>query len=164
MTEYTVEIQNEYGVPDFPGQRVVEAIQYVLSHENAPDGATLTVVLTDDEQVRSLNAKYRDMDAPTDVLSFPAEALPEEIDEEPPYLGDLLIACPYTSHQADEAGHALSDEFVLLVIHGTLHLLGYDHDNADHEAAMWSRQMAALKAAGVNFEVPRFTFGDEAGA
>jgi probable rRNA maturation factor len=164
MSEFEVEIQDEYGLTDFPTQRVTNAIKYVLTRENAPDGAALTVVLTDNEQVQRLNAQYREVDAPTDVLSFPADPLPEEIEDEPPYLGDLLIACPYTTHQAEESGHALDDEFVLLVIHGTLHLLGYDHDNAAHEESMWAKQQDALRAAGVNFEVPRFTFGDEPSA
>lgn len=161
MTEYFVEIQDEFGLTDFPTERVTAAVQDVLTRDAAPDGATLTVVLTDNEQVQRMNAQYRGVDAPTDVLSFPADPLPEEIEDEPPYLGDLLIAVPYTQHQAEEAGHALDDEFVLLVIHGTLHLLGYDHDNAANEESMWARQKTALTTAGVTFDVPRFTFGDE---
>src|SRR5437763_1442763 len=127
--DYPVEIQDEYGVTDFPVQRVIAAIRYVLSRQKAAPGSELTVVITNDEQVRAMNAQYRGVDAVTDILSFPADPLPDEIEGEAPYLGDLIIAYPYTTHQAQEAGHGLDDELVLLVIHGTLHLLGFDHDN-----------------------------------
>ncbi len=164
MSTYSVEIQDEYGTAKFPAQRLADAVHYVLAKHNVDSGTALTIVFADDDYVRKLNQQYRAVDAPTDVLSFPADPLPEEVEDEPPYLGDLIIAYPYTAHQAEEAGHSLDDELVLLVIHGTLHLLGYDHHNAGAEAAMWSQQAEALAAAGVAIEVPRFTFGDERGS
>jgi probable rRNA maturation factor len=108
------------------------------------------------------------VDAPTDILSFPAEPLPDlppelaDLNDEPPYLGDLIIAYPYTRRQAEDSGHALEDELVLLVIHGTLHLLGYDHDTPDNEERMWSAQAELLAEAGVSIQVPRFTDRDGA--
>ena len=164
MTDYTVEIQDKYGVADFPAKRVTDAIRYVLKKHKTAPGTTLSVALFGDERVRKLNKQYRGVDAPTDVLSFPADPLPAGVEDEPPYLGDLIIAYPYTAHQAEETGHSLDDELVLLVIHGTLHLLGYDHDNAEAEAAMWSQQAEALSAAHVAIDVPRFTFGDDRGS
>ncbi len=159
MTRYAVQVQDEYGAADFPAQRVIGAIVRVLAEHGAVPGTALSVVLADDEQVRQLNAQYRGVDAPTDVLSFPADPLPSEIAaSQAPYLGDMIIACPYTLQQAQEAGHAPADEYVLLAIHGTLHLLGYDHDNAEREASMWQQQARALAAAGVAIDVPRFTF------
>lgn len=160
MTTYEIDIQNEYGISDFPTQRVTDAIHFVLDHHQIEDGAGLALVVTTDNYVQSLNVQYRGVDAPTDVLSFPAAPLPDEIEGEPLYLGDLIIAYPYTVHQAQEAGHDLSDELVLLAVHGTLHLLGYDHDDADNEQAMWAEQAEALAAMGVTIDVPRFTFGD----
>ncbi len=164
MTGYAIDIQDEYGVPNFPEERVRDAIGYVLSRHKVEAGTALTVLLTDDEHVQQLNKQYRTVDAPTDILSFPADPLPVEIEGEAPYLGDLIIAYPYTAQHAAEAGHSLDDEYVLLVIHGTLHLLGYDHDNPDTQEAMWSAQADALLAAGVHLEVPRFTFGDDGGS
>jgi probable rRNA maturation factor len=164
MTDYLVEIQDEYGGVNFPTQRVRDAIHNLLKEHQVQPGTGLTIVLTGDERVQRLNAQYRGVDSPTDVLSFPAESPPAEFEGEPPYLGDLIIAFPYTARHAEEAGHSLDDEFVLLAIHGTLHLLGYDHDNAESQEAMWAKQEKALAAAGVAIEVPRFTFGDERGS
>ena len=160
MSQYAVEIQDEYDVADFPTARVTEAIEYVLTRHEVEKGTGVTVVVTTDEHVRSLNAEFRGIDSPTDVLSFPADPLPDEIEGEDPYLGDLVIAYPYTLHEAQEAGHDIADELVLLVIHGTLHLLGFDHDNEEHQDAMWAEQSEALAAANVAISVPRFTFGE----
>lgn len=176
MTGYAIEIQDTFGAESLPAARMTSAIAWVLARHDAPPGAGLTVVITDDEQVRALNAQYRGVDAATDVLSFGADPLPEgllaemaaqgESDGEAnapegPYLGDLVVAYPYTVRQAQEAGHALDDELILLAIHGTLHLLGHDHDNPERQRAMWMAQAEALAAAGVDIEVPTFTFEDE---
>jgi probable rRNA maturation factor len=161
MTKFAVEVQDYYGVEDFPAERVSDAIGCVLAQHEVEEGSAVTVVITNDDEVRRLNAQFRGVDAPTDILSFPAEALPDEIEGEVPYLGDLIIAYPYASRQAQEAGHALGDDLVLLAIHGTLHLLGYDHDSAANQEAMWVEQAAALAAAGISFDVPRFAFGDD---
>jgi probable rRNA maturation factor len=164
VSVHAVEIRAEYPAPGFPTRRMQEAVEYVLAKHEVEPGTGLTIVITDDERVRRLNREYRGVDAPTDVLSFPADPLPDEVESEPPYLGDLIMAYPYTAHQAEDVGHPLDDEFVLMAIHGTLHLLGYDHDKAESEEAMWSEQANALAAAGVNIEVPRFTFGDNVGS
>lgn len=161
--EFAVEILDEFGVSDFPVQRVIAAIHYVLARHEADPGSGISVVVASNEKVREMNAQYRSVDAVTDILSFPADPLPDEIEGEAPYLGDLIIAYPYTAHQAQEAGHSLEDELVLLVIHGTLHLLGYDHDNETNQDAMWRDQADALAAAGVKIDVPRFTFEDDRG-
>lgn len=164
---YEVVVQYDVPAPDFPDQRIREAISDVLSRHDVDVRTTLSLVLMDNEQVRAFNARYRGVDAPTDILSFPADPPPPEVLEaleaegEGPYLGDLFVAYPYTVHQAAEAGHALDDELILLAIHGTLHLLGYDHDNADNQAQMWAAQSDALKRAGIAIDVPLFTFGDD---
>ncbi len=160
MTEaaYQIDFQDEYGVENFPAVRIEAAICGVLAAHDIEAGAALSFVITSDEHVQSLNRQFRGVDAPTDILSFPAEPLPEEIDEDEGYLGDLIMAYPYTLAHAVEAGHALDDELVLLAIHGTLHLLGYDHDNAANQDDMWAAQSEALVSAGVSIVVPRFTF------
>lgn len=160
---YQIEIRDEYGAENFPLARVTKAILTVLTQHNIEPGHALTLVVTDDEHVRDLNRQFRKVDAATDILSFPADPLPEEVEDEPPYLGDLIIAYPYTVHQAEETGYALDDELVLLAIHGTLHLLGYDHADTETQDEMWAAQADALTAMGVGIDVPRFTFGDSLG-
>ncbi len=150
---------------EIPQARMTDAVTRTLDMHDVPRDSALTVVIESDEAVRALNLQYRDVDAPTDILSFPADplpALPEDAGAEAQadaaqhYLGDLIIAYPYTAHQAEAAGHALSDELVLLVLHGTLHLLGYDHDSAEDEAEMWETQDELLRALHAPILVPRF--------
>ena len=97
--------------------------------EVAPSRARgeVTVALVTDGQVRALNARYRDKDAATDVLSFPAD--------EPDQLGDVVIAAGVARRQAKAAGHALRTEVRILALHGLLHLLGYDHETDDGRMA-----------------------------
>lgn len=160
---YQIEIQTEVEGALIPTDRLIAAIGNVLNGHEVSRNSALTVVIASDDDVRDLNKQFRGVDAPTDVLSFPADAPPPlpdwvEDDPEPPYLGDLIVAYPYTVRQAAELGHALDDELVLLVIHGTLHLLGYDHDTPDHQDEMWAAQSEALAQAAVPIIVPRFSF------
>ncbi len=119
-----------------------EAAESALSYVGAEEGASLTIIVTDDDVIRNLNARYRDIDAPTDVLSFEAD-LPD-LPGEPVYLGDILIAYPFTAAQAAEGGHAVIDELRLMVVHGTLHLLGYDHAEPADKDEMWVIQRHLL--------------------
>ena len=113
---------------------------------------SLSIQVVDDDVMQSHNRVYRQQDAPTDVLSFAIregassaieipEALAAELDSE---LGDLLLAFPYASRQAQQYGHSLAAELQLLVVHGTLHLLGFDHDTEARQAAMWRKQAEIL--------------------
>ena len=114
------------------------------------DDAEVTLVITDDEAVAALNRQYRAVDGPTDVLSFAAqEPTPDFVSapEAAAYLGDIIIALPFTRQQAAGLGRPLADELRLLAVHGTLHLLGYDHAEPDEEAAMWARQDEILGRA-----------------
>jgi len=88
---------------------------------------TVSIALVSDARSRALNKRYRRVDRPTDVLSFPAEANPESPIPNP-LLGDIVIARGVASRQAREAGHSELTEFRVLALHGLLHLLGYDHD------------------------------------
>jgi len=121
------------------------AAQAVLAHQST-DG-DLTLVLTDDEQLHALNQEFLGIDGPTDVLSFPASETDPETAR--PYLGDILISIPRAEVQARAAGHALEAEVQLLAIHGTLHLLGYDHAEADEKARMWKAQAEVLEGLGL---------------
>lgn len=140
-----------------PVDRLEAAIRWLLQRENVTPDSSLSIVLSDDETVRALNQQYRGVDAPTDVLSFPVEtAAPFEDASD---LGDLIIAVPYLAHQATAQNHTFADELILAVIHGTLHLLGYDHDSREREDAMWNVQAEALAVAQVQIDVPRFFEG-----
>ncbi len=138
-----IEIQiDEVFVVEVNETDVARAVEAALTLEGRAD-AEVTVVLTDDETVAGLNQQYRGIAGPTDVLSFSAVeptpgfiAAPEAL----AYLGDIVIATPYSRRQAHELGRSLRDELRLLVVHGVLHLLGYDHATPEEEAVMWARQ------------------------
>jgi probable rRNA maturation factor len=129
-----------------------QAVRCVLAAERTE--GDVTVKITDDDEVAALNQQFLGKEGPTDVLSFPAgpddEAfvLPPE-EAQTPYLGDILIALPYTQRQAQRAGRALQDELALLAVHGALHLMGYDHATPAEKAEMWDRQNAILSGLGI---------------
>lgn len=108
----------------------------------------ISIVLTDDSQLRGLNRDYLGIDAPTDVLSFPASERDPETGRH--YLGDILISIPRADSQAVAAGHALEEEVQLLIVHGTLHLLGHDHTEADDKTKMWAAQADVLARIGLS--------------
>jgi probable rRNA maturation factor len=107
----------------------------------------LTIVLTTDEVIQQLNAQYRGFDKPTDVLSFESGEINPETGI--PYLGDIVISVPTASRQAHLAGHPIQNEIQLLVIHGLLHLFGYDHDTPAKKEQMWSLQSQFLQQNGI---------------
>ncbi len=117
------------------------------------EGASLAVSVTDAETVQQLNRQYRGIDAPTDVLSFENTPDPDFPQMPAPdllgHLGDIVIAYPVAEKQAQAGGHTPMDEVLLLAIHGTLHLLGLDHDTAESKARMWSVQSAVLSQLGL---------------
>ena len=90
--------------------------------------ASLTILFSDDLHIQRLNREFRNKDKPTDVLSFPGGDPIPGMPEPGRYLGDIIISVPTASRQANESGHSLEAELQLLVIHGVLHLLGYDHE------------------------------------
>ena len=147
---YEIDVQNEEAYP-VDGAGLVQACTLVLTQHEIAAGTALSIVIGSDDDVRALNALHRGVDATTDVLSFPADPLPPGVgDEEAPYLGDLVIAFPYAAAQAQREGHALMESLALLVVHGTLHLLGYDHDTPERRAARWQAQAAALQVLGIS--------------
>jgi probable rRNA maturation factor len=120
---------------------IKRAVEAALRTGSAPGSAALTVLVTGDEEVRSLNARFTDTDAPTDVLSFPSG-------DDDGYLGDIVISVETARRQAEAGGHALEREVELLSVHGVLHLLGHDHARPGEKTAMWTAQSAALAALG----------------
>jgi probable rRNA maturation factor len=105
----------------------------------------ITIALTDDAEMRDLNRTWRGKDQPTNVLSFPAGDAPGEHGA----LGDVVIAYETTQREAEEAGIALSDHVSHLVVHGVLHLLGFDHLNDDEAEQMEDLERKALASLGI---------------
>ena len=108
--------------------------------------ATLTIRLVDREEARTLNARYRGKDEPTNVLAFPAE-LPEQIGL--PLLGDIVMCAPLVAEQAAAQGKAVEAHWAHLTIHGVLHLLGFDHQLPDQAAVMEAREIDLLESLGI---------------
>ncbi len=128
------------------------AADQALKFARLEQEAELTLVLTDDAQVHELNLNYRQVDAATDVLSFPAGET--DPDTGNLYLGDIVISVPRAQIQAETEGHSLEAELRLLVVHGVLHLLGYDHADEDEKATMWSAQSQILSKLGTDGFTP----------
>ena len=120
---------------------------FVLEREEAPATIELSIALVDIAEMTQLNSEYRGKEGPTDVLSFECDELCDVIDpDEPIMLGDVVIAPEVAEAQAAEFGHTVEEELNLLLVHGVLHLLGYDHeDDADAEV-MQARERALLIA------------------
>lgn len=104
--------------------------------------------IIEDAQMQQLNLQYMGIDSPTDVLSFPVPF--QNPDTGNPYLGDILISYPTAVRQAEAAGHPVAEEICLLLVHGILHLLGYDHLTTEDKTAMWDIQDTILTALQIN--------------
>jgi probable rRNA maturation factor len=140
------------GSPPVDETLLDRAAHETLDHAGAPGGADLSLVLTDDAQLRQLNRQYLGIDSPTDVLSFPAGETDPETDLI--YLGDVLISYQRAQAQAAAGGHPVEDELQLLVVHGVLHLLGFDHAGETEKTKMWAEQSAILSLLGCSITSP----------
>lgn len=122
----------------------------MLHREGLPDAVEISVVFADNEGIRALNRDYRGVDAPTDVLSFPqltrAEIEAADTGGEI-LLGDVVISVEKARAQAREQGHTLKQEVSLLLTHGLLHLVGYDHGSAAEEEQMRRAEREVLAGA-----------------
>ena len=128
-----------------------QAINEAIRLSDGPEEAEVSLLLVDNQRIHALNLEYRGVDRPTDVLSF---ALQEEVEEEPEIeeedemLGDIVISVERAREQAEEYGHSFEREIVYLAVHGTLHLLGFDHEEENDKQMMRSKEeevMAELK-------------------
>ena len=145
---YAIDVQDEqgYGVD---AEVLIRAVTWVLNRHGVDEESAISIVFVNDEEMAGYNRQFRGVDSPTDVLSFPAAPPPIDVPDEPPYLGDLIVAFSYASAQAAREGHALNDSLSLLVIHGTLHLLGYDHVTEAEAEAMEARERVILASMGI---------------
>jgi len=147
-TNVEVEVQV---APAFVGALSPEQLQAVAEAVLRSEGRSgqLALVVTDDEGIQELNRDFLGVDEPTDVLAFSAKeegGLFVTAPEAEAYLGDLILSYPRAVAQAGELGHPVELELKLLVVHGLLHLLGYDHAAEEEKAVMWARQGEILEA------------------
>ena len=125
---------------------VRRAILATLEYEKKDGHSEVSVTFTDNEGIRAINREYREIDSPTDVLSFP---LFEEA-EGTRMLGDIVLSLEKCRAQAEEFGHSFERECAFLTVHSTLHLLGYDHVNSEaEEQDMRARQTAIVENMGL---------------
>ena len=123
---------------------VKKAVEAALSYEGWEYDCEVSITFTDNESIRELNREYRDIDRPTDVLSFPMD---DEGDGS--VLGDIVISLERAMEQAEEYGHSLEREISFLTVHSCLHLLGYDHETGEEdEKEMFGKQEAILQTIG----------------
>lgn len=128
-------------------RRIQSTAQQLLQAEGCSEDTEVSILLTDDAQISELNRDYRDVEGPTDVLSFsqtegddtPVPGIEDNL------LGDVVISVETAKKQAEGQGKSLDEEIDMLLVHGILHLLGYDHAEPDEERIMFAKQEDILK-------------------
>ena len=134
---------------------IKKAVNMVLDAEGVDVPCIVSVMLTDDEGIHSVNREFRNVDRPTDVLSFPMNELTpgafdaaeceRDMDTGAVLLGDMMISIPRCAAQGEEFGHGYNRELMYLTVHSVLHLLGYDHvDEGEMKRAMRAREKAIM--------------------
>ena len=133
----------------FPREWLQAVAETALKAENQPD-AELGIVITGQEKIHELNKRYLDRDRPTDVLAFALKGTPGEMpfpapDDDVDHLGEVVISVEQAAIQAKQHRHSLSREVAILLVHGVLHLVGYDHGERDEEKVMNEKAHHILK-------------------
>lgn len=139
-------------------EEMLERVVQKTLEEEVEGDYEVSISFVDNEEIRELNKQYRDKDASTDVLSFPLmefEETEEDYEDEEEYvqedrlLGDIVISLEKAKEQAQEYGHSFERELSFLAAHGTLHLLGFDHENEDEEKEMIEKQNKILNLLNI---------------
>jgi probable rRNA maturation factor len=141
MDELDVEVSVGEGVaPPIDAERVESAVRHVLRAEGVR-AAEISIALVGDDEIAALNQQYLDHEGPTDVISFHLH------DRGEPPLGDVYVGVDQAARQAAGFGASVAEEVLRLAVHGTLHVLGYEHPDGDDRAGspMFARQEALLK-------------------
>ncbi len=123
-----------------------KTVEHTLRSQAELGAVGLTVVISGEDQLRRLNREYLGVDTATDVLAFPDGEVDPDTGNR--HLGDVLISYPRARIQAENAGHSVREELQLLVVHGVLHLLGYDHSEPESKRRMWAAQKTVLEELG----------------
>ena len=147
-----VEIYYDDGIEKISEDEILEnVVKTVLEMEGVKKNVNVYITLTDNANIQVINAEHRNIDKPTDVLSFPMfereeiEGLKVEDDQED-ILGDIIVSLEKVKEQAEEYGHSFKRELAYLVTHGMLHLLGYDHMIEEEKVVMRKREEEILGA------------------
>lgn len=153
-----VEIEiNNVETKDNEAEIIKKVVSTVLDLEKIKHDVDVYITLTNNEEIHAINKEYRDVDRPTDVLSFPMyekEEIPtlkkEKQDDIEEILGDIIISIPKVIEQAQEYGHSYERELAYLTVHGMLHLLGYDHMEDDDKLVMREHEEAVLNKLDIH--------------
>nr|WP_239549204.1 rRNA maturation RNase YbeY [Scopulibacillus daqui] len=135
---------------------IIDLLEHAAGRLKIEEEAELSVTFVDNKRIQEINAEYRHKDQPTDVISFALEEQGENevniIDEgtAPRVLGDIIVSLPKAHEQAEYYGHSFQRELGFLVVHGFLHLLGYDHMTEEDEKEMFSLQDDILESYGLS--------------
>ncbi|CAM3671087.1 rRNA maturation RNase YbeY [Cytobacillus oceanisediminis] len=134
--------------------QIEDLINFAASKEGVEPDSEVSITFVTNDRIQEINREYREKDRPTDVISFAMEELGEgEVElvgaDMPRVLGDIIISVAKAQEQAEEYGHSFMRELGFLAVHGFLHLLGYDHENAEDEERMFSRQKDILDEFGL---------------
>ncbi|MCI0769715.1 MAG: rRNA maturation RNase YbeY [Chloroflexi bacterium] len=164
MPRHVIDISNDVeSAIDVKATWLRRVVRGALASADLRDAVEVGLLLTGDDRVRQLNRDYRGEDRTTDVLAFaleesevafprPSDALPS-LGQVPsdalPSLGQVVVSYPQAVRQAAEYGHTVEREVAFLVVHGLLHLLGFDHQRPDDEARMLSKQEAIMTSLGL---------------
>ena len=143
---HTIDVQIAVELPDLPSTEQLE--QWAnLSLNDMDEETELTIRIVDEEEAMELNSKWRSKPEPTNVLSFPVDA---NTVLKPRLLGDIVICAPVIAREAQEQGKSMDSHFAHMVIHGTLHLLGYDHIEEEQAIKMEAIEVNMLKTLQIN--------------
>lgn len=152
---FTIDIMDETSsLKEKQIELIEKLVHFIGEQENLAEGAEVSISLVTNDEIQQLNKEYRGKDMPTDVLSFAMEEMGEDemeifADGMPTMLGDIIISVDKIQEQADDLGHSFDRELGFLVTHGLLHLLGYDHMEAEEEKNMFERQQVLLDTFGL---------------
>ncbi len=155
--KHHIEIQVEEQVGALAEAPLKKAVMATLTQQRVAESCEVVVVFSDDDALQTLNCRFRGLNQPTDVLSFSNDTrgpYSGGASGFPRYLGDIVISVDRARAQAEAVGASLMQELQLLVTHGMLHLLGYDHATPDEKAEMWAAQADVLRRLGVDIPLP----------
>lgn len=148
--ELSVDVQVASSSGNVPADEHIEScVNDVLKQVDYNDSVEISVRIVDEDESRGLNKEYRGKDQPTNVLSFAADIGAYAPDDTARPLGDIVICAPVVEHEASEQGKSLADHWAHLVVHGTLHLLGFDHESDAGAMEMEAIEREILAARGV---------------
>ena len=147
------DIVNDYGALE-PAwlERLEEILPLYAEQEGLPDALVIGLTFCDDDAIRAINAEYRGIDRATDVLSFPLYERDDEIELFDDELSPFVLSVPHAIAQAEEYGHSVEREVCYLVVHGLMHLAGYDHIEPEDKSEMRAEEEALLNKVGVTRE------------